>query len=411
MSYQYVRATGKAIGSGQGEMPIDITGVALSSVINNYTMLNIVYFDTYYNKNFSLVIDSYRQLFSTLSMDITGWLNSMEGIALDYSETLPGSQLGYVKAGDVQLYNYRLSPGNHLGSTDSQALASVDSAADIRMTHVSDKKDWADFSKKSLYTVNGHFCRALGLSDALYLIGGCKNYRVNPSLKVNCLDFTDVSTLNTYQFNETQIRFVDTNGYRGLFLDFAMDLTNKDVWLVIGGRPYFGDPIVKRIGPNTVKLDVWNTDFIYRLFESLKYIDLSDVIDEDRKIILNEDAISFDLIKGLLLNSNSFLVAFDKPAIGVTVTPLETYTYPSVMMANDTFQHPLLLDNGLFPAYRTLYQNNRILMNIDIRLSTDYANADTGISNGGNLYHAYTDRYMPHHLVKGYSFKIHTLKT
>ena len=50
-----------------------------------------------------------------------------------------------------------------------------------------------------------------------------------------------------------------------------------------------------------------------------------------------------------------------------------------------------------------------MLWSTDIRLTPDYVNGLTGVDNGGDLYHAFRNRYFSDDLVTGFVFKIHAL--
>ncbi len=410
MSYQYVRAVGVMLDGNSGEQAVDLSTLKTNQYASTFSKLAIVYADSLYNKQYVLRLTDHTYDFANYSGTIQEWLDSLGNRVLVGDTNYPGTKIVYVKAGDVQYYNYRLYPGDHQRSVDAQSTLTAAGAPDIRLQHARDTKDWKGMVKRSLFTVNGHFIRAHGLDDAIYLLGGGKNYRTNRNLHVNCLDFTGVTTLNTYPFKESMLQFIREDGYNAMHVNIDQDLENKQVWFVIGGRLFFGNPLLKRLSDRSFRVDWRHNDYIYRLFESLGYIDLNDVIDHRRQVISYQESISDALFKKLMLNLNSFFIVFDTPNIGVTITPLESFRYPTTFCVHDTFAHPLMLDNGLFPSYKARVQGALMLMDADLRKVPNPVNVTTGIDNGGNLYHNYISQYSPNHLVKGFSFKIHTLK-
>lgn len=410
MSYTYSRAVGVLIAGTGGEINVDLTGVKTATYFNKYSKLIIVVKDSFTGNEQSVDAFNYQYDFQTYDGDIVSWLAANPTKSLITSSTLPGTALKYVSVGDVQYSNYRVNIGNHQLSQGRQATIGVGDGPDIRITHASEKKDFQDIVTKCLFTVNGHFVRALGREDAIYLKGAGKNFRINDNVHVNCLDFSKISNVDTRPFTEDMIQYVNENGCRLLNLCLNQDLTNKKVWLIIAGRLFTGSPLITRLGDSKLRVDYRHADWPSRIFESLNYIDLSDVYDKARKVIRADQLFTEDTFKAILLNENSFFVVFDNPYIGYTIEPLETYRYPTRFITSETYNHPLMLDNGLFPSYRAVDLGETKAWDVDIRFTPNYVNRLTGVNNGGNLYHAFSNRYEASDLVHGFVFKIHALK-
>lgn len=410
MAYQYVRAVGVYINGNGGETIVDLTGVPTNTLASTFAKLAIVYNDSLYKTNYVIRLEDYSVSFNNFSGDIIAWFTAQANNVLEYDDSYPGSAYVYAQAGDLQDYGYKYLPGDHQQSSDRQDLLTPSGCADVRVTQIYETRDWKSIVNTNLFTLNGHFIRAVGLTDALYLIGGGKNYRVNDNINVEGIDFKNLTTLNTYPFTQDMISFVNDNSYHSLQLNLGMDTSNKTVWFVLGGRLMFNYPLLKRIGDQSFRIDFRQCDLMTRLFESLNYIDLSDVMNQEQEVVTALFPFSTTTLTDLLLNTNSFFIVFDTPALGVTIKPLETFTYPTTFFAHDTFTHPLMLNNGLFPAYKTKVQNNDMLINTGISYVPELLNHTTGVSNGGDLYHSYENLYSKATPVQGYSFKIHVLK-
>lgn len=409
MTYTYVRAVGVPITGHSGEKPVDVTDIPTQKYFTLFSKLIIVVNDGLLNKNLALNAFDYQYEFQLFTGTIIDWLATKTNDALTLSSTLPGEELVYVKTGDVLHNGFRVVPANHLLSEDRQALLTPSNATDLKLYSLSKNTDYTFISKNGLFVMNGHFIRGMKRDDGIYLIGGGNNFRIYKDSQVNLLDFNRVSTLNTYPFTEDMIRFIEEDGFTGLEVVLNQNITNKKVWLIVGGRLVTGSPLVTRTGENALRIDYRHYKWPERIFESLSYIDLSNLYDKDRKVILSKKLYTSDTFKRLLLNDNSFFVVFDNPDFGITVTPLVNYRYPTVFLVHEKYHHPLMLDNGLFPGYLSEDCGNEMLWSIDIRVKPNYVNRLAGVNNGGDLYHAFSNRYFNSTLVKGYTFKIHTL--
>lgn len=409
MSYQYVRAVGVALTGHAGEAVVDLSTLKTNQYFKTYSKLRIVILDELVGKQLCLNAFDYQYEFQTFDGTIEAWLLTKENDPLTLSSELPGEKLVYVQRGDAQLSGYRIAPANHLLSADRQALVSVSEAPDLLLTTIVTTRKYDDLITKCLFNLNGHFIRGISRDDGIYLLNGGKNYRINDSSHVDIYDFSKVSTLETRPFTEDMIKFIDEDGFTGLEVELDVPIKDKKVWLIIAGRLVTGSPLVTRTGEKRLRIDYRHYKWPERIFESLNYIDLGNLYPKERKVIAKDKLYTAETFKALLLNQNSFFVVFDNPDFGITITPLITYRYPTVFLVNDTYAHPLMLSNGLFPSYISKRGGNQMLWSTDIRLTPDYVNGLTGVDNGGDLYHAFRNRYFSDDLVTGFVFKIHAL--
>lgn len=86
---------------------------------------------------------------------------------------------------------------------------------------------------------------------------------------------------------------------------------------------------------------------------------------------------------------------------------MTTFNYPNVLHTEERFQHPIVLDNGLFPVpYIKTYGIGQRLLNHDVRISRYYPIQSSG-NLAGNPYNSMEiNQGDPGVLPRGYLFKI-----
>jgi hypothetical protein len=112
--------------------------------------------------------------------------------------------------------------------------------------------------------------------------------------------------------------------------------------------------------------------------------------------------------KEALTMHNSFIVIIDNPTVGIEIEPLTTFKYPSALHTHNLFDHPVLLENGLFPVvYKRSYGIRQRLINFDLRTYREYAIQSVGKLLGNDNMTDAINLGRSGRLTKGYFFKIY----
>lgn len=408
--YTYIRAAGAYYDGPVGAQLVDISEYKVSSIFNALKRINIIVTNSYYpDQEFNLDLYDYYNELHDYELTIQDWLDTQSGNVLKVSNAVFGSTYRYVLTWDMEYKGFYLYPGDTALGTDRQDLLTPDNAPDIRMLRP-DRKDikYKTISKISLYTINGHFVRCNGAEDALYLLDVGKHFKVNNNIHVHCYNFNGISTLGYTPITSNMVYFDNSTGSNHINLVLDKDVSKKKVWLVIAGKLYTDD-VISVTGVNTVQVKINAVNWNETLFNSQNLIDLSPIITPETKVLKASYLKSKTFFYSLLTHSTSFVIIFDNPDISTEYGDLETLPYPSSFQTYEREDHPLRLENGLFPSYITRDVGNQRLLDIDIPITKVYLNRSTGADNGGGLYHNTTGRFEPVNLVKGHLFKIKTL--
>lgn len=409
--YTYIRAVGALKSGPTGQHLFNVENYKVSDIFKHFQRMTVVIKNSFYDQDVALDLWDYQNELEYYDNTLQTWLDTKASEILITSNTLPGGVLKPITAFDAQYHNLRIFPGDVMKSDNSQTEVDVNNAPDIRLRH----KDmptfkYDQFVKTTLFTINGHFVRGVHGDKDVFLIGAGKHYRIEKNIHINCLNFYNRSTLTTapIQIEDITVETPDTGIV--LRVKFKESIAKKLVWMVIAGQLYIDD-IVKPVSDNSVMIAINNVDIITKLFIAQDYINVDGIIDQETRIIPGDVLKTKEFYEKLLTHFTSFSVVLDNPNISVTVEPLQTFTYPTAFLVPlESNNLPLMLNNGLFPAYLAIRASNKeSLLKTDISISKNFLNKTTGTGNGGNAYHSYASRYYPADRVTGYFFKINAL--
>lgn len=407
--YTYQRAVGVNQRVPQGQELLDISSLLTQDLFTTYSDLIIVVKDALANRSVSIDPSVYYNELVKFNGTFQQWLDTKSTTPLKTSNKIPGGEYRFVTTHDIQYEWFSLLPGDARIADDRQALLTTSGAPDIRVTKTDNTDvDYKALTQRALWTINGHLVRAVEGTREVYLLNAGKHFNVADNIHVGCLNFNTVSTLNTYPVTEEMIDHVDHGTYRSLRLDAPKDaqgkqisLAGKTVWMSIGGRLYLAD-VVQLNGEKGVTIRTEGVDWSSRIFDSKELIDLEGVIDKAREVVEADFFSTQSFFKALLTNPSSFFIVLDNPDLYVWSKPLTAYQYPFTFHTEETRRIPLMVSNGLLPKYYTRKIINRRLLDIDLGVNKKYLNKTTGVGNGGNLHHSYTNRFEPSTLFEGY---------
>lgn len=360
--YTYEYAVGRLRYGPPGIHIQNIQSLPLNTLSTQFASLRIVVTDQTWNRLCTLSLDDYAATFANYSGDIDQFLTDNGNTALKYSLIIPKKEYVYVRWESLSHKGFYTYPGNSALSHDRQDKLLAESAPDIRLMRVDETfTGYKELSQKALYVVNGGFVRTLWDTSALYLKGAGSDYSTfKRDIYVSALNFEKIGSIATLPITESMITVPEEKAGRALFIDLNKDITlkNKTVWLVFNGQLLVDEDIITVTGDRTVLFD---HGYVNALYHYLTYKDITRVVDFTRQD--NVDA----YVKASLLCDNSFLVVIDNPGVGVELEPLVKFAYPMNHYTPETFTHPVMLENGLFPyCYRRTYGIDDRVINTDI---------------------------------------------
>lgn len=405
--YKYLYAVGRYHGNHPGFHVVDITNWRCGDYEKAFSILYVVFKDEMYSSNQALTLDEYRNSFAaTPNLTIQEWLNNNQSKVLKTSKVIPGDKPEYVKLERLFTYGYFNYPGDINLTKDRQKDLLSDSAPDVLLKHYK-YTSGVDYNKMvdyALYTMNGVFYRATGRVDGIYLHGAGNDYIANrKDLRFGALNFQKLGKVKSIPIDSKKLISIPSNGEQGwkYKLD-AKDLVGKTMWLVVNGQLIVDSEMIYRVSDTDVMIKLTS-------FDAMKHYQT--YRDYCRTPVLKDMTKIHQYKEQALGMHNSFILLIDNPTLGIDVVPLSTMLHPNALHTEERFQHPVLLENGLFPVpYMRSYGIKQRLLNIDLRINRIYPIQTKGVRGGDKLNSLYVNQGNPGSLVKGFFFKIHGIK-
>lgn len=406
--YTFRRCIGAYQGDLVGLQLLDITTAKLSSVMELTRLCFITVYDHLLLRESTIDMDVYRNEALYFDGTIQQWLDTKESLPLIPYDGVIGEDFHYVRMEDLQIAGYQILPGRYDLAAGRQSSLTVAGGKDILVRHLTATNvKYADFVETTLFTYNGYFHQAQGRPDGLYLMGAGKNFQVDDTGHVGALDFNSISKVNTQSFTKDQLD-IDAKRHQ-VTITVDHDILQETVWFVIAGKLICNPSAITKIGPNLIRLDLRALDLGRLLIQGAKHIDLDNIANCTSGVVEAGLLERSGTIEQLLTNFNSFMVFLSNPYLGVSVEPLERYTFPTTFATEDVFHHPVMTSDGRFPTYRHREGAGRRLLDLDHRLIDVPIDYSTGPDNGGDLYHDAVNWSHPHTLIEAYHFKIFSI--
>lgn len=407
--YTYKRAVGINQLVPEGQEIIDISALQTKALPITFSELIIVVTDSLYKRDVSIDMLDYVNEFIGFTGTIQQWLDTKTSVVLKTSNTLPGTEYRWATLHDIQYEWFTPFPADASMAMDRQAMLDTASATDIRY-YKTDKSsvDYVALAERCLWTYNGHLTRAVADKTGLYLLNAGKNYRVNDNCHACCINLNTMTKLKTYGFKAEDVIFEAADTHIFVHLKTPVSLLNKTVWMSIGGRLYLND-VINMVAEKMLAIRTERVDWFTRIFDSKRFIDLEGVIDEERDVVGADFFRTEKFWKALLAHPSTFLIVADNPHLYVSLDPVQVYKSPFTYETQETKALPLMTADGMFPKYFTYRIINRRILNTDLGNQRLYLNWTTGVGNGGNLYHGYTNRFKPSKLNDAYLLSIRSV--
>lgn len=400
--YTYKYSTGRYKNYRPGYHPVDIKGYSVADLEKLFDILYITVRDEMFKVDVTIALEDYRLEFAqTPQFDIEQWLQTQGGNNLRPSDITPGDKYSYVKLERIFTYGYFHYPADLNLAKDRQEDLLSDSAPDIRVSHYRYQNiDYNRINDHSLFTVNGVFVRSVGRSDGIYLLGAGTDYIANRNdIRIGALNFQKLGKVKTIPIDKDKLIEVETTSGKLWEYQLEGDHSAKTIYMVVNGQLLVDPEIVYRTADDRLTIDLTAFDVSHHFLNYRNYTRTPKLTNLTKFDNYKRDA---------LLSHNSFIVVIDNPSLGVDVVPLTTFRYPNVLHTEERFQHPVLLESGMFPVpYLKSYGIRQRLLNHDLRIYRFYPFMSDGTKGGQIVLNDAVNPGNPGRLQRGWLFKIH----
>lgn len=403
--YTYKYSVGRYKNYRPGYHNVDIAEYSVADLEKLFDILYIVAYDSMFKDNICIALEDYQLAFAqTPNLTIQEWLDTKSNDVLTLSKIMPGDKYLYVKLERIFTYGYFHYPADIKLANDRQVDLLSDSAPDIRIEHYRYQNiDYTKINDYSLFTVNGVFTRAVGRKDGVYLLGAGLDYiEKRNDVRIGAFNFQMLGKVKTIPITTDNLDEIVTTSVKRWEIKVTEPLDGKTIMVVVNGQLLVDPNIVYKIADDRITIDLTTFDVAHHFLNYRKYTRTPKLTNLTK----------FDTYKkAALLSHNSFLVLVDNPSLGIDVVPMTTFHYPTALHTSETFQHPVLLDSGMFPVpYIRTYGIRQRLLNHDLRVYNKYPFMTTGTKDGNVILNDAINPGDPGRLSKGWMFKIHGIE-
>ena len=195
--------------------------------------------------------------------------------------------------------------------------------------------------ERFVVSINGYLHRTSFVDKGLVVHDGFHSLRHSNENLICAIDFKDIGKVDIQPIDIDSMVFrisSDSALYETLLIDTGVDLTEKTVFLSIGGYLHPLDNLYTVISESVIEVSMSSYELITRHMDSKAWIDLSDMPgerfdrnDSKRKV---SDFYSDEYIRFLLSLSQSFLIIIDTPHVYTQYHYLQPAHLPGMFFNN-----------------------------------------------------------------------------
>jgi hypothetical protein len=360
--YTLLSAIGEPRGGDSRWQSIEIGDMLLPDIYANYENVFAILSNPFISHEVSLDLSLIRAQYGSLSKTFFAFLFDLGNAALPTSDELPELKTRYAKYADGFHAGYKIQPTHPTAAPDAQLPPSERTW--LHLTRPS--TDYALFGRSCMVSVNGYYHPVETDANGVYVKEGNKSCTISGHNQLGIYSFREVGTIRHVPIRESMIYKPQGDGqmrYR-THIDLDEDISNKNVFLVLGGYLHAYDPLTfRRVGDTTVSIDFNNLPIFERYQESRHYLDMSSMPFErtdrnDSQIAVN-DFLSDENLTAYLLLTQSFFVILDTPNIFVTKQGIHRTKMPGAFISYTPPVFPLVVGHGRTANYWYTYEDTQ----------------------------------------------------
>lgn len=236
-----------------------------------------------------------------------------------------------------------------------------------------------------LITVNGYFHRSSYHVGGLCVHSGGQTIVKSDRNSVGAWSFENVGGVRQIAIDETMIGDTDPGQslWDGMLIKVGESLTNKTVFVSIGGSLHMGDDAYKVINDEEgiISIDFTRVNLMDRILTQKDYISLASLpfatTSLNRGAIFNSDLKKNAFLRAYMSLPQSFVVIIDDPDVYVKRHGLEYSGFPGVYYSYVNAARPILSHNGTFPEQWVRNERGVYVHNINHEFKINYVKNTT----------------------------------
>lgn len=365
--YQLVSAIVKPLDANGRWRSMDIGTVRLDDLYKGFRRVIATLSNKVLTANVSLDIEQLRAQLGGSSLTFNEWLIQNGSKTLPTSNDLPVIRTRYAQFSDAVRAGYHVTP-THPTISASSPLP-ISDRTDLLVT----KKgvDYEFIHKRAIANVNGFYHLTDWSSEGIYVVDGMKSCLISGRNELGLLSFMQLGTIDLIPIQPDMIYTLreDQKLRYNCYVDTRVDLSQKTVFLVLGGYLHAVDPrVFFRVSASAFGIDFSQIPLVDRFYESHGVLDLSHLGLETTPANPNQVGInnlySDAVLMKYLTMSQSFFIALDNQDIFVDYIDLHKSPFPGCYTSFTQPVYPMVVGRGRHAVYWPRKETDRFSVNI-----------------------------------------------
>lgn len=337
-------------------MSVDAGGQIVANLFSNYREVLLTLSHPDLEDPIHVSMNQLRNDYSAYSNTLTVLLQVLGDYGFDTISSLPTETIKYISYSDLfqaQYHLYRTIIGQELPENYP-----LEEKIDLEITRDVITTNLSLLHTHALVTVNGFVHLTDTDGTRAYVVEGAKTCDKQNVNHAGVISFMDVGSLEKIPLRTIPLEAADEpNGLKeGIRFTLETDLTNKSVFLVLGGYLVFlQDNVFWKLSDQRFQLNLKNLPYIERLLESNRYLDMTSLglsPSEASSTNLNMEEIwSDEVIRKYFDLTQTFMVVVDTPALYVRNVFMKQMLSPGIFTSYQKPTFPLMVGYGRLAEY------------------------------------------------------------
>lgn len=388
--YQIINSLCLSRSTGAQWEELDLSSTVVKNIFEIYYQVYLTIYNTVLDVNIYVDMNTLRSEFSNYDNTLSVLLIELENRTLDTVESIPSTNVKYVKYSDAIRANYKIEL-----TVAGQVLPDnypISDMKDIEIKRPNYDTDMSLLHDYCLITVNGFVHNTDTDGTRAYVYDAVKTLNKSRSNHIGILSFLDVGSLDKIKINKDNILPLDeTSSLKDkIYFSVEEDLNNKSYILILGGYMIFPDEnIFWRSGEHTFALNLNLLPYVERIYESNYYIDLSDLELTTNPIndtMINTDELwSDEVIKKYMTLTQSFLVLVDTDKLINRKISLRSCNLPGLFTSYIDPTYPLFVNYGKIAEYWKVLEDGHWSVSVQDSFLKNYILSEQPIQQLENI--------------------------
>lgn len=258
------------------------------------------------------------------------------------------------------------SSGFEIKITDRTKHPEVDllpsEARDVYLKN--DDVDCNVINRTSLVSVNGLIHDSISTSKGITVIEG--NHCKNGDNHIGLIRFSQLGALIKERVTRDNLMTAETSGVplrEGAYIKLRTSLKGKTIVASIGGFLHVLDGVIDVVDNKLIKINMLKLPLVER-YMSTKHLypyTCEEGLVKDESIN-RQHFLDNDNLADYLTSGNTFIALLERSDLKCEHVPLATQELPGKYIVKQTFNEPLVFDNGLIAEYRFGCNNESIVL-------------------------------------------------